>query len=193
MIKNSAFLLLTIICLASYHRELSPLLVKYEVYNTDIVEQILAYRKTFAPDSINDVHSADSIFVGVYCKEINDSIRRFVLFPVYDIEDISSMAPLFVCSIGGQDVFFTPNACHSLLSGSNSFFGITEGEKEKFRKRYFPNEGEQSEDGSVVISIYDPLLRFLTFLGDSLIDVTNRQGLYDDKILLRVGYAESYY
>ena len=163
--------------------------------NKELESAIIEYRLGMEKKFAKEIAKGDSVYVGVYMKDISDSVKRYVLSPVYDYYSLRVITPFFICKVDSKDVFFMIESGQSYYYGLENYFKLSEEEKWYFIKRYFPRRYEQYQrDGhfsnSAIIHSKDC---YLTFYKDTLIDKTYRVGLWRDKIRVKINGEEHRY
>ena len=163
------------------------------ISNKELVEAITDYQDFLYKDNKKYIEQGDSIYVGIASKDINDSIYRYVVFPVYDISDIKYHAPFDLCKVNGHYVIFSHDNAHPIFPIERRFCRITDSAVQEYAKLLFPKEYEMlNKKEKHVIRLYEPKNCYLTFFGDSLIDKTNKQGMIRDAIPIMQNGEEVY-
>ena len=163
------------------------------ISNKELVEAITDYQDFLYKDNKKYIEQGDSIYVGIASKDINDSIYRYVVFPVYDISDIKYHAPFDLCKVNGHYVIFSHDNAHPIFPIERRFCRITDYAVQEYAKLLFPKEYEMlNKKEKHVIRLYEPKNCYLTFFGDSLIDKTNKQGMIRDAIPIMLNGEEVY-
>lgn len=165
-----------------------------EVTNETLRREIIAYHdKVLFAETARDMAKGDSIYTFVYFKALNDSMTRYSMEYIDDLDILDWLPAEFVSCIGGHTVFF---------SAAGGFFGIPQQKKEALLKRYFPKKyaeiqrhKEQDEIISkktgmkiekIVTVLRHPTICHLTFLRDSLIDKQYELGMCSDKVKIHI-------
>ena len=94
----------------------SSSIIYLKLNNKNVESAIIEYQTKMDKANISEIVKSDSVYVGVCMRDINDSIKRFVLFPIIDYNDISFITPFVICCVNGKDVFFRINAGQSYYS-----------------------------------------------------------------------------
>jgi len=163
------------------------------ISNKKLVEAITDYQDFLYKENKKYIEQGDSIYVGIASKDINDSIYRYVVFPVYDISDIKYHAPFDLCKVNGHYVIFSHDNAHPIFPIERRFCRITDSAVQEYAKLLFPKEYEMlNKKEKHVIRLYEPKNCYLTFFGDSLIDKTNKQGMIRDAIPIMLNGEEVY-
>ena len=185
------FILLINSCINNTEKEKLPSIIYKELCNGDLRSAIIEYQAKIEDENNDIINKGDSVYVGVYVKNINDSIKRFVLWPIIDYTAIKFSPTFFLCSVNGFDVFFVSDDTESCFN----YFELSEENLWLFIKRYFPNRYKQYKiDGhfSNKRTCHSSLCH-LTFLNDSLIDKTYQKGFYKDRVLVNVNGKGEWY
>ncbi len=162
----------------------------YILINNKIIEkEISNYRKSILSDL--PLEDGDSTYVGVFIKDINDSITRYIIKPIISINDIQNFPPHLICNIKGHDTFFFFIAGYS-YSNDKDFFKLTNESFWKIVKRYFPKAYRTyKETGHFhAYRIYKPKFCYLTFINDTLVNKTLEYGNIRSKIKIRINDKE---
>lgn len=161
------------------------------VLNNKVLErEIIKYRGR--SDQV-PMYEGTKVYTSVWCKTINDSTERYTLC-TYDSPDIPENFPfIFICKVGGEDVFFIPRFGLSRMDFHNNPFKWSADDLERFNERYVPeiyyNEGVNT--GRICIS--HPELCYLTFVNDSLVGKAYKRGWPFDRVKVRVGGKEYFW
>lgn len=181
------FLLLSIsFCFSCEERKAGSIQDYLELADTELLSAITDYQLFLYKDRECQIERGDSAYVGIYAKDINDSVRRFVLYPIVSPEHLCYCLPIFSSKVNGHAVFFFAQSFLSYNYAKNAVFTISEDNKLSIKKQYFPNRFKRDRDGGVshstAVEIYETDNCYLTYLNDTLIDKTYRRGLECDKI-----------
>lgn len=155
-----------------------------ELNNKDFEREIIKYDKFI--DSIY----TKSYVIQVYCIEKNDSITRYVIGAMNGA-DILDMFPYhFICRVNNKDVFFTMSSGLVNDGKDHNFFKLKSSEIERIMKKYFPEEyarhlenEEKKRKGkptTVIVTIFEPEMYYLTFNRNKLINKEIKRGMSDD-------------
>ena len=159
-----------------------------ELADSNIRSAIVEYQRFLYKDRAKQIAQGDSAYVGVYAKDINDSIKRYVLYPIINIESLSFYVPVMVSNVNGHAVFFTAQAYLPYNFTNKAVFTMSQDNEKLMAKKYFPrkykikHEGGNTSREDYAIEIYEPQLCFITYINDSLIDKTYSWGLVRDNI-----------
>ena len=161
------------------------------VLNNKVLErEIIKYRGR--PDQY-PFYNGIKVYTGVWCKTINDSTVRYTLFP-WSYPDGLNMDPiLFICRVDGEDVFFFSQFGESRINFRNNPFKWSDEDKERFKRKYFPELYEEGCINTGVIGISHPELCHLTFIKDSLVSKAYKRGMPFDRVKVRVGNKEYFW
>jgi hypothetical protein len=166
-----------------------------EVTNDVLRQEILAYHDSIlSSENANEIAKGDSVYVWVYFKELNDSMTRYSLEYLCDLDVLSVCPAEFVCMIGGHPVFFSAAGGCSQYGFQNHYFGIPTQQSDALLKHFFPTkyqeklkqEKQTREMGYATKTrkTSHPTICFLTFLRDSLINKQYKKGMGRDHINL---------
>lgn len=102
VLETVVFLSVCLLLLAGCRHDARPEEYFLELDNKELEREIIAFTKEKEQESGNR-----NFMVNVGCKDINDSIKRYILF--YNSQGWSwRVSPFhFVCRVGGRDVMFT--------------------------------------------------------------------------------------
>lgn len=185
-------------CIAACQQHTQEETFTVEVANETLLKEIIAYHDSILLEENNsEVAKGDSVYVWVYFKQLNDSMTRYSLEYIGQIDILSHFPAEFVCEAGGHPVFFSAaGGCLPYYCPDNSFFSIPQDRKEALMKRYFPQdykeklrqEKEKKERGyvSMKTKISHPTICFLTFMLDSLIDRQYGKGMPCDRVYVNM-------
>ena len=160
------------------------------VLNNKVLErEIIKYRGR--PDQY-PFYNGIKVYTGVWCKTINDSTVRYTLAPL-SYPDALDTRPFFLCNVGGEDVFFLSQFGVSRIDFRNNPFKWSDVDKERFKRKYFPELYEDGRINTGVIGISHPELCHLTFIKDSLVSKAYKRGMPFDRVKVRVGNKEYFW
>ena len=168
---------------------------EFVLNNADLEQAILEYQQRIFADNQKRMARGDSVYVNVFAKEINDSITRYILFPLVNSHGLKFRAPYFVNKVGGHYVFFTFRGAHLGYGENDQVHILSEESYETQFKKFFPNEYREmhsSKHRLHSVYLYEPENCYLTFLYDSLIDKTYKRGADIDKILIHINGKDVY-
>ena len=132
------------------------------------------------------------VYTSVWCKTINDSTVIYTLAPL-SYPDALDTRPFFLCNVGGEDVFFLSQFGVSRINFRNNPFKWSDEDKERFKRKYFPELYEEGRINTGVIGISHPELCHLTFIKDSLVSKAYKRGMPFDRVKVRVGDKEYFW
>lgn len=133
------------------------------------------------------------VYTSVWCKTINDSTVRYTLAPLSYPDALDTRPVFFICNVGGEDVFFLSQLGVSRIDFRNNPFKWSDGDKERFKRKYFPELYEEGRINTGVIGISHPELCHLTFINDSLVSKAYKRGMPFDRVKVRVGDKEYFW
>ena len=170
-------------------------IIYLKLNNKDVESAIIEYQTKMVKDNVSEIVKSDSVYVGVCMRDINDSVKRFVIFPIIDYDDISFITPFVICRVNGKDVFFRMDAGQSYYYSNDNYFKLPEKINMELIERYFPKRFNEYRQKGYFSNkcIYHPELCHLTFLKDSLIDKTYQRGSSRDKVVIKINGKEEWY
>ena len=133
------------------------------------------------------------VYTSVWCKTINDSTVRYTLAPLSYPDALDTRPVFFICNVGGEDVFFLSQLGVSRIDFRNNPFKWSDVDKERFKRKYFPELYEEGRINTGVIGISHPELCHLTFINDSLVSKAYKRGMPFDRVKVRVGNKEYFW
>ena len=133
------------------------------------------------------------VYTSVWCKTINDSTVRYTLAPLSYPDALDTRPVFFICNVGGEDVFFLSQFGVSRIDYRNNPFKWSDVDKERFKRKYFPELYEDGRINTGVIGISHPELCHLTFIKDSLVSKAYKRGMPFDRVKVRVGDKEYFW
>ena len=161
------------------------------VLNNKVLErEIIKYRGR--PDQY-PFYNGIKVYTGVWCKTINDSTVRYTLAPLSYPDALDTRPVFFICNVGGEDVFFLSQLGVSRIDFRNNPFKWSDVDKERFKRKYFPELYEDGRINTGVIGISHPELCHLTFINDSLVSKAYKRGMPFDRVKVRVGNKEYFW
>ena len=161
------------------------------VLNNKVLErEIIKYRGR--PDQY-PFYNGIKVYTGVWCKTINDSTVRYTLAPLSYPDALDTRPVFFICNVGGEDVFFLSQLGVSRIDFRNNPFKWSDGDKERFKRKYFSEIYEEGRINTGVIGISHPELCHLTFINDSLVSKAYKRGMPFDRVKVRVGDKEYFW
>jgi len=161
------------------------------VLNNKVLErEIIKYRGR--PDQY-PFYEGIKVYTSVWCKTINDSTVRYTLAPLSYPDALDTRPVFFICNVGGEDVFFLSQLGVSRIDFRNNPFKWSDGDKERFKRKYFSEIYEDGRINTGVIGISHPELCHLTFIKDSLVSKAYKRGMPFDRVKVRVGNKEYFW
>lgn len=161
------------------------------VLNNKVLErEIIKYR---GRSDQYPFYNGIKVYTGVWCKTINDSTVRYTLAPLSYPDALDTRPVFFICNVGGEDVFFLSQLGVSRIDFRNNPFKWSDGDKERFKRKYFPELYEEGRINTGVIGISHPELCHLTFINDSLVSKAYKRGMPFDRVKVRVGDKEYFW
>ncbi len=133
------------------------------------------------------------VYTSVWCKTINDSTVRYTLAPLSYPDALDTRPVFFICNVGGEDVFFLSQLGVSRIDFRNNPFKWSDGDKERFKRKYFSEIYEEGRINTGVIGISHPEHCHLTFINDSLVSKAYKRGMPFDRVKVRVGNKEYFW
>lgn len=192
MTKQRLILLLLFVCIlfSSCTNEKKKQYYPTIVLNNKVLEQeIIKYKNDLLKSEKTPDLYGDTVRVILYAKEINDSIKRFVLAPLAETELKLEYSPFFfITKVDGHDVFVGSTAFYGIKGKTH--FSLSKESLKEFEEYYFPGYAQwKDKTGLSTIQLRHDNYRYLTFLNDSLIDRVDAMfgnGVHA-KIKVRVG------
>ena len=161
------------------------------VLNNKVLErEIIKYR---GRSDQYPFYNGIKVYTGVWCKTINDSTVRYTLAPLSYPDALDTRPVFFICNFGGEDVFFLSQLGVSRIDFRNNPFKWSDGDKERFKRKYFSEIYEEGRINTGVIGISHPELCHLTFINDSLVSKAYKRGMPFDRVKVRVGNKEYFW
>jgi len=179
-------------CTPNVNKENSELECTVEIRNKDLIEAITDYQDFLYKNNKKYIEQGDSIYVGIASKDINDSIFRFILYPIEQLSLLEYQTPFEISKINGHYVIFSHQPVYTVVNNPDKrFINTTEKTYLKYEKKLFPKEYDEQRKGKQrYLRVYEPDNCYLTFLRDSLIDKTFKRGLPFDKIAIMLNGKE---
>ena len=162
------------------------------VLNNKVLErEIIKYR---GRSDQYPFYNGIKVYTGVWCKTINDSTVRYTLAPLSYPDALDTRPVFFICNVGGEDVFFLSQLGVSRIDfRNNNPFKWSDEDKERYKRKYFPELYEEGRINTGVIGISHPELCHLTFINDSLVSKAYKRGMPFDRVKVRVGNKEYFW
>ncbi len=134
------------------------------------------------------------VYTSVWCKTINDSTVRYTLAPLSYPDALDTRPVFFICNVGGEDVFFLSQLGVSRIDfRNNNPFKWSDEDKERYKRKYFPELYEEGRINTGVIGISHPEHCHLTFINDRLVSKAYKRGMPFDRVKVRVGDKEYFW
>lgn len=139
--------------------------------NKDIESAIIEYRQRLEKSHESSLIKGDSVYVGVYMKDINDTIKRYVLYPIIDYDFFDYETPFVMCYVSGKIVFFSSEAGSPSYKGNERMFKVSDKNYWMLIKRFFPNRYREYQKKSCFENkCFDHSENcYITFINDSLV------------------------
>lgn len=168
--------------------------VTFHVTNKALIAYISLYRDKIETENKKRILQGDSVYVGVYAKNCNDSIKRYIIYPIVDCRQLNYDVPFVVCTINGHSTFFSSMDFAPYHYGDSVFFNLHRSDQLVVMKKYFPNSYKEYKKNGGLSNwyIYEPHNYYLTYVKDSLVDVTYKHGTHLDKIKLCINGKDVY-
>ena len=182
--------ILFLCCISSCSRD-EKLEYPIKIQNRDLVEAITEYQNMMYSEYKKDIESGDSVYVGIWSRDINDSIYRYYLSPVRGMLILPVLAPFDLCKVNGHHVLSSHANLSMIIRQERRFSVLSDDAYIKYSKILFPNEYKDNPKGEI-LDICHPTDCYLTFLGDSLIDKTYKCGSPRDKVIVKLNGEEVY-
>lgn len=141
--RNTSFLLTLVLLMliGACHRSSCELSFQTEVTNKVLYREILAYHDSILlTENAKLLLKGDSVYVWVHFKALNDSMTRYSLEYLDDMDMLSTLPAEFICTVGGHLVFFSAAGGNSQCDFKHHYFGIPSQQRETLLKRYFPTK-----------------------------------------------------
>lgn len=162
----------------------------FVLQNKELEEQIIKYKKFVYEADSTSISKGDSVTFHVFYKALNDSLDRFVIESIIDPEIVRTYRPYqSVIKVDGTDIFFHFACWEYKRSPKAKYVGLSNNAYTSFVKRYYPKMLEPVIINGIKMRVertYDQELCYLTFKNGSLINVTKRGGLPDDRIPINI-------
>ena len=191
---TSILLLSLVSCTAPKEKEVEYNFPTIEINNKALKDAIIEYQRMILTESRDMIQRGDSVFIGIWGHQINDSITRYVIEPaVVEYYDIRLIAPFAVSRIDGHDVFITMQSGNAIFKEERDF-DLSEETYRRLLKRYLPKKYREYQQKGMVyrLCIFEPENCYLTFLGDSLIDKTYQRGMARDRVWVNLNGRKVY-
>lgn len=152
-----------------------------DIDNLELKTSIAEYQKAIYQDCSLRVQKGDSVYVVACAKEINDSISRYILFPILYSSNLINEMPCFYSKVDGHIVFITAASLHPNYFLKKSHFSYSDDIRSQLIQKFFPNETKHKSNIKKRIH-YEPRNCYLTFKYDTLIGKIYQHGDWIDKV-----------
>ena len=181
---------LFLVCLCGCHKDKFRDFDRMVLNNKVLEREIIKYR---GRSDQYPFYEGIKVYTSVWCKTINDSTVRYTLAPLSYPDALDTRPVFFICNVGGEDVFFLSQLGVSRIDFRNNPFKWSDGDKERFKRKYFSEIYEEGRINTGVIGISHPELCHLTFINDSLVSKAYKRGMPFDRVKVRVGNKEYFW
>ena len=186
----SLFIVVLFSCCTSSSSKEEELECSVEINNKDLIEAITEYQEMMYDEFKKSIERGDSVYVSVCSKDINDSISRYVICPVAQMDYLEFDTPFDLCKVNGHYVLVSYRPAYHICNTPITF---TEEVCRNYEKKLFPKQYEERERNlQRGFLVCGPDYCYLTFLGDNLIDKTFKHGMSRDKIPVKLNGKEVY-
>ena len=189
-IHKIIFLFIMLLFLCGCHKDKFRDFDRMVLNNKVLEREIIKYR---GRSDQYPFYEGIKVYTSVWCKTINDSTVRYTLAPLSYPDALDTRPVFFICNVGGEDVFFLSQLGVSRIDFRNNPFKWSDGDKERFKRKYFPELYEDGRINTGVIGISHPELCHLTFIKDSLVSKAYKRGMPFDRVKVRVGNKEYFW
>lgn len=161
-----------------------------EIDNQDLKRELAFY-----VDSLDSIHKGEDYVIRVYCRDINNTLKRYTISDEIDY-DLWDRCPYnFKSKVHGKDILFvmwTVNPRQSLAM--SPVFKLDDESFAKEAKKYFPKIYKKYglKDFRYPQVIYEPDLIYLTFLRNKLIGKCRSMGLPGDHVPVNINKKNIY-
>ena len=186
---EAIFVFIVLLMLCGCHKDKFRDFDRMVLNNKVLEREIIKYR---GRSDQYPFYNGIKVYTGVWCKTINDSTVRYTLAPL-SYPDALDTRPFFLCNVGGEDVFFLSQFGVSRMDFRNNPFKWSDEDKERYKRKYFPELYEEGRINTGVIGISHPELCHLTFIKDSLVSKAYKRGMPFDRVKVRVGNKEYFW
>ena len=152
---------------------------RIELNSDEVKSAIIEYRHRIVADNMKEIQRGDSLFVGVVVKNINDSVTRWVLYPINEYTYFKFISPFQISNVGGHDVFISVIGSQKYQHMGDTTLTLPESTYRSLVKKYYPRRyGDLDYQGmrKVVRKIYEPSNCYLTFINGKFVDKTYQRG-----------------
>ena len=187
---EAIFVFIVLLMLCGCHKDKFRDFDRMVLNNKVLEREIIKYR---GRSDQYPFYNGIKVYTGVWCKTINDSTVRYTLAPLSYPDALDTRPVFFICNVGGEDVFFLSQFGVSRINFRNNPFKWSDEDKERFKRKYFPELYEEGRINTGVIGISHPELCHLTFIKDSLVSKAYKRGMPFDRVKVRVGNKEYFW
>ena len=187
---EAIFVFIVLLMLCGCHKDKFRDFDRMVLNNKVLEREIIKYR---GRSDQYPFYEGIKVYTSVWCKTINDSTVRYTLAPLSYPDALDTRPVFFICNVGGEDVFFLSQLGVSRIDFSNNPFKWSDGDKERFKRKYFSEIYEEGRINTGVIGISHPELCHLTFIKDSLVSKAYKRGMPFDRVKVRVGNKEYFW
>ncbi|WP_068855058.1 hypothetical protein [Leyella lascolaii] len=188
---EAIFVFIVLLMLCGCHKDKFRDFDRMVLNNKVLEREIIKYRGR--PDQY-PFYNGIKVYTGVWCKTINDSTVRYTLFPWSYPNGLDMDPILFICRVDGEDVFFFSQIGASRMDfRNNNPFKWSDEDKERYKRKYFPELYEEGRINTGVIGISHPEHCHLTFINDRLVSKAYKRGMPFDRVKVRVGDKEYFW
>ena len=187
---EAIFVFIVLLMLCGCHKDKFRDFDRMVLNNKVLEREIIKYR---GRSDQYPFYEGIKVYTSVWCKTINDSTVRYTLAPLSYPDALDTRPVFFICNVGGEDVFFLSQFGVSRIDFRNNPFKWSDGDKERFKRKYFPELYEDGRINTGVIGISHPELCHLTFIKDSLVSKAYKRGMPFDRVKVRVGNKEYFW
>lgn len=139
------------------------------------------------------------LYLIAYFKQINDSLSRYVINPIYYVRDLEYTSCQFITVVHGHLVFFTMHSNNQTREFKHPDIFLSKDTYMEIMKKYFPKDYEEELNINKYGKIYRKILNwdcksyYLTLLRDSLIDKQLLHGWEDMKVEITIDGEKELY
>jgi hypothetical protein len=152
---------------------------RIELNSEEVKRAIIEYRQRIVADNMKEILRGDSLFVGVVVKYINDSVTRWVLYPINEYSYFKYISPFQISNVEGHDVFISIIGSQKYQHMGDTTLTLPENVYRSLVKKYYPRRySDLDYQGmrKVIRKIYEPSNCYLTFINGKFVDKTYQRG-----------------
>lgn len=147
-----------------------------EIDNSELKNELAFYA-----DSLDSIHKGEDYVIRVYCRDINDSIKRYTISDEVDYLGWNNCPYNFKCKVKDKDILFVMwNLNPKQLLSMFPIFKLNDKDFPKIYKKY------GLKDYRNPWLIYEPELIHLTFLREKLIGKYKSMGMIGEHVPVRI-------